>query len=38
MSYKFDWDPDSEKAEANRRKHDVSFHEASTVFADPLRC
>ena len=34
MSYKFDWDP--EKAEANRRKHDVSFHEASTVFADPL--
>ena len=34
VSYKFDWDP--EKAEANRRKHDVSFHEASTVFADPL--
>lgn len=34
MSYEFDWDP--EKAEANRRKHDVSFHEASTVFADPL--
>ena len=34
MSYKFDWDP--EKAEANRRKHDVSLHEASTVFADPL--
>ena len=34
MSYKFDWDP--EKAEASRRKHDVSFHEASTVFADPL--
>ena len=34
VSYKFDWDP--EKAEANRRKHDVSFHEASTVFADPF--
>ena len=34
MSYKFEWDP--EKAEANRRKHDVSFHEVSTVFADPL--
>jgi uncharacterized DUF497 family protein len=34
VSYKFEWDP--EKAEANRRKHDVSFHEASTVFADPL--
>ena len=33
-SYKFEWDP--EKAEANRRKHDVSFHEASTAFADPL--
>ena len=33
MSYKFDWDP--EKTEANRRKHGVSFHEASTVF-DPL--
>ena len=34
MSYEFEWDTD--KAEANRRKHDVSFHEASTVFADPL--
>ena len=34
MSYTFDWGP--EKAEANRWKHDVSFHEASTVFADPL--
>lgn len=28
------WDP--EKAEANRRKHGVSFHEAATVFGDPL--
>ena len=30
----FDWDP--EKAEANLRKHDVSFEEASTAFGDPL--
>ena len=34
MSYTFEWDP--EKTEANRRKHDVSFHAASTVFADLL--
>ena len=34
MSYEFEWD--ANKAEANLRKHDVSFHEASTVFADPL--
>jgi uncharacterized DUF497 family protein len=26
---------DSEKAEANERKHGVSFDEAATVFADP---
>ncbi len=31
---KFEWDPD--KSDANVRKHDISFHEASTVFADPL--
>ncbi len=31
---KFEWDP--EKAEANKRKHAVSFHEAATVFGDPL--
>ena len=30
----FEWDQD--KAEANRRKHGVSFAEASTAFADPL--
>ena len=30
----FEWDP--EKAEANLRKHDVSFEEASTAFGDPL--
>ena len=28
----FEWDPS--KAEANRRKHGVSFAEAATVFAD----
>lgn len=30
----FDWD--EAKAEANERKHGVSFTEAMTVFADPL--
>ena len=30
----FAWD--SKKAEANKRKHGVSFHEAATVFGDPL--
>jgi uncharacterized DUF497 family protein len=30
----FEWDPD--KAIQNRRKHGVSFHEAATVFGDPL--
>ena len=30
----FEWDPD--KAAQNRRKHRVSFHEAATVFGDPL--
>ena len=34
MSYEFEWDVN--KAEANLRKHEVSFNEASTVFADPL--
>jgi uncharacterized DUF497 family protein len=28
------WDPG--KAEANLRKHGVEFHEAATVFTDPL--
>jgi uncharacterized DUF497 family protein len=30
----FEWDP--EKSEVNLNKHGVSFHEASTVFGDPL--
>jgi uncharacterized protein len=30
----FEWNPG--KAEANRRKHGVSFNEATTVFLDPL--
>lgn len=34
MSYSFEWDP--VKAEANLRKHGVTFDEASTVFGDPL--
>ncbi len=34
MSYEFEWDV--RKAEANLHKHEVSFNEATTVFADPL--
>jgi uncharacterized protein len=34
MGFKFEWHPD--KAKQNKRKHKVSFEEASTVFADPL--
>jgi uncharacterized protein len=30
----FEWDP--EKADENRKKHNVEFGEATTVFADPL--
>ena len=30
----FEWDP--RKAAQNFRKHKVSFHEAATVFGDPL--
>jgi uncharacterized DUF497 family protein len=30
----FEWD--QKKAEENKRKHDISFHEAATVFGDPL--
>jgi uncharacterized protein len=30
----FEWD--SEKAEANLKKHGVSFEEAETIFFDPL--
>ena len=31
---RFDWDPG--KADANLRKHGISFKEAETVFDDPL--
>jgi len=34
MSLRFEWDP--QKAEANLAKHEVSFEEALTVFADPF--
>lgn len=34
MALRFEWD--LKKAEANLAKHDVSFEEALTVFADPL--
>lgn len=34
MSLRFEWDPN--KAEVNLAKHEVSFEEAMTVFADPL--
>jgi uncharacterized DUF497 family protein len=34
MSELFEWNP--EKAESNLKKHEVSFEEAATVFADPL--
>ncbi len=34
MPLRFSWDPD--KADANERKHGVSFDEASTAFGDPL--
>ena len=30
----FEWDP--EKAMSNERKHGIGFHEAATVFGDPL--
>jgi uncharacterized protein len=30
----FEWDP--VKSRRNRRKHRISFHEAATVFGDPL--
>lgn len=31
---KFEWDP--VKSEINLKKHGISFHEAATVFGDPL--
>jgi uncharacterized DUF497 family protein len=30
----YEWDP--KKAAANRRKHDISFDDAASVFLDPL--
>jgi uncharacterized DUF497 family protein len=33
VAYEFEWDP--AKADANYRKHGVSFEEAVTVFGDP---
>jgi len=30
----FEWDP--RKSNANFKKHGISFHEASTIFGDPL--
>lgn len=34
MRVEFEWDED--KAASNKKKHQVSFEEAATVFADPL--
>ena len=34
MPLRFEWDPD--KAESNLEKHQVSFPDAATVFADTL--
>lgn len=34
MKITIEWDP--EKARTNRRKHNVTFEEAATVFTDPL--
>jgi uncharacterized DUF497 family protein len=30
----FEWD--EKKASTNQRKHGISFHEAATIFSDPL--
>jgi len=32
MTLEFEWDPD--KAASNQKKHQVTFEEAATVFAD----
>jgi len=34
MAYRFEWD--ERKARTNRKKHRVTFDEASSVFDDPL--
>jgi uncharacterized DUF497 family protein len=33
LKYKFEWD--QKKAEANKRKHKISFQRAAAVFRDP---
>jgi uncharacterized DUF497 family protein len=33
VRYYFDWDPN--KAKENRKKHAISFEQASTIFLDP---
>ena len=33
MGYEFEWNP--EKSASNRKKHGVTFEEATTAFADP---
>ena len=33
MAVQFEWDP--EKAASNQRKHQITFEDAQTVFADP---
>jgi len=34
MALRFEWD--SKKALSNRRRHGITFEEASTIFGDPL--
>jgi uncharacterized DUF497 family protein len=34
MTLQFEWD--AQKAQANQRKHQVSFEEARTIFGDPF--
>ena len=34
MALQFEWD--SKKAQSNKRKHGITFEEASTIFGDPL--
>lgn len=34
MAVQFEWD--SKKAQSNKRKHGITFEEASTIFGDPL--
>jgi uncharacterized DUF497 family protein len=34
MGLRFEWDP--RKADSNLKKHEVSFHEAASVFADTM--